>query len=163
MAKLVFIDDDPEELDKMRPIVGDEYDYRPIPWPLDGSLEDAIGEPGPDIFVLDLYLPPGSGPASTVVPDDVRRGQTAIAEEVSGAAGSGTIWLRHRAWGARAPWYRIRLMRGRAVSAASFSSSSRGSKSRWLVPSLHGRLSSTSTRPSPRTRRRSWASGGCST
>jgi hypothetical protein len=45
-------------------------------------------------------------------------------------AGPGTMRLRHRACGPNMPWYRIRLIRGRGVSAASFSRNSSGSKSR---------------------------------
>ena len=44
-------------------------------------------------------------------------------------------------------------MRGRGVSAASFSSNSSGAKSKWVVPSAHVRSSSIATRPALRRRR----------
>ncbi len=61
MRRLVFIDDDPEELESMREIVREEYDYIPLQWPSQKPTGERIGAP-PDIFVSDLYLP---GPDSS--------------------------------------------------------------------------------------------------
>src|SRR5207247_52395 len=85
---------------------------------------------------------------------------------VAGGRGGGA--LRHGArpcprTGARMPWYRTRLMRGRGVKAASFSGSSTGVKRRWLVPSCHSLFRVTRTRPSGVSARRSCATGGRST
>ncbi len=57
MGRLVFIDDDPAELGSMREIAEAQYEYVPIRWPLQQPLEQTVCEP-PDLFVLDLYLPP---------------------------------------------------------------------------------------------------------
>ena len=67
-SRLVFIDDDPQELEDLRSIVEADYQYSPIRWPAPQPLQDLIGEP-PAIFVLDLYFPdheatPGCIPAA---------------------------------------------------------------------------------------------------
>jgi len=49
---LVFVDDDPEELESVRKLLGSKYDLQLVHWP----LQRISGRP-PDIFVLDLYLP----------------------------------------------------------------------------------------------------------
>src|SRR5258708_38760157 len=49
---LVFVDDDPEELESIRKLLGSKYDLQLIHWP----LQRISGRP-PDIFVLHLYLP----------------------------------------------------------------------------------------------------------
>ncbi len=62
MKHLVFIDDDRNELDAMRSVVAQSFKYQSIKWPEESSLiERKVPEP-PDIFVLDLYLPPRDGP-----------------------------------------------------------------------------------------------------
>ena len=53
--RLVFIDDDPQELDDFGPLVREAYDYVGVRWPMAGSLEEAIG-PAPALFVLDMYF-----------------------------------------------------------------------------------------------------------
>ena len=52
------------------------------------------------------------------------------------------------------------VMRGRGVSAVSRASKSCGSKTRWLVPSCHGRFNSSTMRPSSVSRSRSCATAG---
>ena len=56
MRRLVFIDDDAEELKSMREIVQEEYDYIPLHWPNQRPTKELVGTL-PDIFVSDLYLP----------------------------------------------------------------------------------------------------------
>ncbi len=56
MRRLIFIDDDKEELKKFAKIVKAEYECTLIHWPEDKAK--LFGDPGPDIFVSDLYLPP---------------------------------------------------------------------------------------------------------
>jgi CheY-like chemotaxis protein len=63
MERMVFIDDDPAELESMREIAEGQYQYAPIRWPCRQPLEQVVGEP-PAIFVLDLYLPPENSSAS---------------------------------------------------------------------------------------------------
>ena len=57
MDRLVFIDDDEDELELMRGLVVGAYEYVPLHWPRQKPAEDLTGSP-PDIFVSDLYLPP---------------------------------------------------------------------------------------------------------
>lgn len=59
MQRLVFIDDDQTELEAFRQIVGDDYDYIAVHWPAESPK--LFSDPGPDIFVSDLYLPPRNG------------------------------------------------------------------------------------------------------
>lgn len=59
MRRLVFIDDDRTELEAFHQIVKDDYDYIAVHWPVESAK--LISDPGPDIFVSDLYLPPRSG------------------------------------------------------------------------------------------------------
>jgi CheY-like chemotaxis protein len=68
MERLVFIDDDPAELESMREIAKAQYEYVPIRWPPQQPLEQTVGEP-PAIFVLDLYLPPAKNSALEEVPE----------------------------------------------------------------------------------------------
>jgi len=79
---------------------------------------------------------------------------------VATVSASGTMKPRHFARGASTPWYRIRFTRGRGVMAARRSSSSAGSNSSCVVPSLHRRRSRSHTRPSPVSSIRSCAIGG---
>lgn len=55
MRHLVFIDDDPTELDAFKKIVGEDYQYEAVKWP--GEESKLLEGPAPDIFVSDLYLP----------------------------------------------------------------------------------------------------------
>ncbi len=59
MRRLVFIDDDQTELEAFRGIVGGDYDYTTVHWPVESAK--LLSSPGPNIFVSDLYLPPSSG------------------------------------------------------------------------------------------------------
>lgn len=59
MRRLVFIDDDPTELDEFAKIVEGVYTCEKIRYPED--LAKLFSDPGPDIFVSDLYLPPKKG------------------------------------------------------------------------------------------------------
>ena len=52
--------------------------------------------------------------------------------------GFGTTALRCLALGARMPWYRTRLPRGRGTNAASRARNSIGSNTKWVVPSRYG-------------------------
>ena len=55
--KLVFIDDDPDELESMKKLVSRAYDYVPIYWPKQVPDRATIGVSTPAIFVSDLYVP----------------------------------------------------------------------------------------------------------
>lgn len=70
------------------------------------------------------------------------------------------VIVRHAARGASTPWYSTRLILGRGVSAANRSSSSTGSKTRCVVPSVHRRRSSSTVFSSGVTRNRSCPTGG---
>ena len=59
MRRLVFIDDDKKELQDFTKIVEDDYECTLIHWPAEEAR--LFGDPGPDIFVSDLYLPPSAG------------------------------------------------------------------------------------------------------
>lgn len=59
MPRLIFIDDDQQELEDFRDIVGSVYDYTTVHWPSESAR--IFNRPGPDIFVSDLYLPPRTG------------------------------------------------------------------------------------------------------
>jgi CheY-like chemotaxis protein len=65
MERLVFIDDDLEELKSMKRLVAGAYELIQVHWPRQKPTEELIGEP-PALFVSDLYLPPGDQP------DDVK-------------------------------------------------------------------------------------------
>lgn len=58
MDRLVFIDDDADEIDKVRELVKDTYEYLGLQWPKQLPDKMTIGEPEPVIFVSDLYVPP---------------------------------------------------------------------------------------------------------
>lgn len=70
---------------------------------------------------------------------------------------TGPRWQRPR--GANAPWQTSRLMRGRGMTAASFSRNSDGSKHSARVPSRHGRRRRSTTLPPGVTSVASWATG----
>ena len=59
MPRLVFIDDDPDELKTFSKIAGVVYDCTTVHWPRESAK--LFNDPGPDIFVSDLYLPPNTG------------------------------------------------------------------------------------------------------
>jgi CheY-like chemotaxis protein len=77
--RVVFIDDDQNELDDMKSIVQEEYDYSPIKWPV-RSIEKAVGKP-PSIFVLDLYFP-AEGTEKDHIPAEHLQNQTARAKHI---------------------------------------------------------------------------------
>lgn len=55
--RLFFIDDDPAEIEAIEPLVKAQFDFEGRAWPFRKSIQQAVGD-APDIFVLDLYLPP---------------------------------------------------------------------------------------------------------
>jgi DNA-binding NarL/FixJ family response regulator len=57
--RLVFIDDDPAELEAFGEIAGGDYDYTPVHWP--AEWPKLLLPTPPEIFVSDLYLPPRGG------------------------------------------------------------------------------------------------------
>jgi CheY-like chemotaxis protein len=85
VRRLVFIDDDPAELEDFARIVEGDYDYTAVHWP-DESPKLFNGIPSPDVLVSDLYLPPRSGDTSPTAADRdaaVRRAKK-VAELFSG-------------------------------------------------------------------------------
>jgi DNA-binding NarL/FixJ family response regulator len=74
MRRLVFIDDDRAELEAFRKIVGGDYDYGPVHWPVEAAK--LFSGPGPDIFVSDLYLPSSNGDST---PTGAQRDAAALA------------------------------------------------------------------------------------
>jgi CheY-like chemotaxis protein len=80
--RLVFIDDDPQELTDFENIVSEDYEYVPIQWPVEGSLEQGIG-PAPAVIVLDMYFPPANCMAPVTISDRSRATQAARAKELS--------------------------------------------------------------------------------
>lgn len=74
MRRLVFIDDDQNELDQFRDIVGGDYDLTEVLWP--DESEKLFSISSPNIFVSDLYLPSESGDA---VPTKAQRSKAASA------------------------------------------------------------------------------------
>lgn len=80
--RLVFIDDDPAELDDMRCIVEEQYVYEPIRWPTERPLEEVVGD-APSIFVLDLYFPPCGKAPQNQIPDSHLLDQTAHAKRIA--------------------------------------------------------------------------------
>ncbi len=81
MRRLVFVDDDNDEIDNMANLVEGSYAYLGLHWP-QKRPENLVGEP-PDIFVLDLYLPPGHRQAVDDIPAEERRDQAVLAEDVA--------------------------------------------------------------------------------
>jgi CheY-like chemotaxis protein len=80
MKRLVFIDDDQQELDDLRTIVEGEYEYVPIRWPVRRTLEDVIGD-RPSLIVLDLYFPAGN--ADDTIPEASWRTQERSAQDIA--------------------------------------------------------------------------------
>jgi len=80
--KLLFVDDDPEEIKTIKPLVEAEFDFEGRAWPFDGPIQDVVGN-APDIFVLDLYLPPAGESAPEDIPDEEMAVQQALAERAS--------------------------------------------------------------------------------
>jgi hypothetical protein len=58
MERLVFIDDDKDELESFQKLVSRVYECVPIHWPRRKPTEEHVGA-RPVIFVSDLCLPPG--------------------------------------------------------------------------------------------------------
>jgi DNA-binding NarL/FixJ family response regulator len=81
-GRLFFVDDDQTEIDMIRPLVEADFYFEGRPWPFARPLRDAIGR-APDIFVLDLYLPPAKGPIPEDMPDEEMAMQQALAQRVS--------------------------------------------------------------------------------
>ena len=82
MKRLVFIDDDEEELKCMRKIVGGAYEYTQLHWPRQKPTKRFVGAP-PAIFVSDLYLPPADHGGDPVDhPPKVLKKQAASAKRV---------------------------------------------------------------------------------
>lgn len=57
MDRLVFIDDDEDELARVKDLVAGAYEFVQVHWPQEKPTEELIGRP-PDLFVSDLYMPP---------------------------------------------------------------------------------------------------------
>jgi CheY-like chemotaxis protein len=77
---LVFIDDDPQELDDLGTIVSEAYDYSPVRWP---APEPLVLARMPDLVVLDLYYPRPDAPAAvSAIEMDAQR---ACAARIAGA------------------------------------------------------------------------------
>jgi len=81
MSLLVFVDDDQTERTTMQELATHAgYRYEPIPWP------PTVGDPfakfkttPPDLFVLDLYLPPHDGSASERISSEECAAQSVMA------------------------------------------------------------------------------------
>ncbi len=82
MARLVFVDDDRTELDGLRDILGNEYDFQAIKWPPERPIEEVIGA-APDIIVLDLHLPHAEGKEKTEIPPADRTEQERLVRELA--------------------------------------------------------------------------------
>src|SRR5713226_1291799 len=82
MERLVFIDDDEEELEGFASLVAGEFDYVPLHWPRQKPSEATVGD-APALFVSDLYLP-SSDHVEQVVDFSVAMlgAQSAMAEKV---------------------------------------------------------------------------------
>jgi DNA-binding NarL/FixJ family response regulator len=91
MRRLVFIDDDPKELDAFRHIVEGEYDYTTVHWPSE-SAKLTI-DPAPDIFVSDLYLPSSAGDKTptTAERDEAARKAKKVADSFAGLYGNAAL------------------------------------------------------------------------
>jgi hypothetical protein len=61
MDRLAFIDDDEDELARVRELVEGAYEFVPIHWPRQKPTEALAGRP-PALFVSDLYMPPPDHP-----------------------------------------------------------------------------------------------------
>src|SRR5712692_1007637 len=61
MKRLVFVDDDREELEAMEQLVVGAYEFVGLHWPRQVPNRVTIGEPTPAIFVSDLYVPSLNG------------------------------------------------------------------------------------------------------
>src|SRR5260370_5976113 len=80
MGRLVFFDDDADELKTFGEIVRGHYEYLSFQWPREKVT--AI-QKAPDIVVLDLYLPSESGDEPTRIPEEKLAGQKILAEGVA--------------------------------------------------------------------------------
>jgi hypothetical protein len=80
--RLVFIDDDPQELTDLGKIVGDDYDYKPVRWPVAEPIERSIGA-APAIFVLDLYFPRATGVAPDAISEAAKAAQSGAAKKLT--------------------------------------------------------------------------------
>jgi hypothetical protein len=92
MQRLVFIDDDQEELKGFGKIVGGSYKYITVRWP-EESAKLFSGIPLVSIFVSNLYIPPESGDTH---PTHVQRDAAAAA--VKEVAGLFSGLYRNRSW-----------------------------------------------------------------
>lgn len=80
MPRLVFLDDDADELKAFGEIVRGSYEYLPFHWP--GKTAKDI-QCTPDLVVLDLYLPPPDKPEPSRIAEEKLAGQRIIAEGVA--------------------------------------------------------------------------------
>jgi DNA-binding NtrC family response regulator len=96
--RLVFIDDDKEELRKFRKIVKGNCLCRTIHWP--HQSEELFKSPPPDVFVSDLYLPPRGGDTTPTAAEieDAKRAARRVAKRFSslyrGRSRNGKVLLR---------------------------------------------------------------------
>lgn len=80
MDRLLFIDDDPTELEDFGKIVERKYTYIPIHWPEDAAKLNT--DLSPDVIVSDLYLPSISGDTRPTQAEQVEAAKAA--QQVSG-------------------------------------------------------------------------------
>jgi len=86
MDRLVFIDDDPDELRIMQDLVVDIYEYLGLDWPTQVPDRATIREPDPAIFVSDLYVPsPTYREGAADFPDAVLARQAELAKKTAAA------------------------------------------------------------------------------
>jgi DNA-binding NarL/FixJ family response regulator len=86
MDRLIFIDDDADELEIMRDLIGNAYDYLGLHWPEQLPDRSTIHEPEPAIFVSDLYVPPSNHrDAAADFPDEVLARHAELARKTAEA------------------------------------------------------------------------------
>lgn len=86
MDRLVFIDDDADELRIVQDLVSGTYEYLGLHWPEQVPDRATIGEPEPVIFLSDLYVPPPTHrDVAADFPDEVLAGQAELARKTAEA------------------------------------------------------------------------------
>ncbi len=83
MRRLVFVDDDKQELTAMGQLVEGKYEYVPLHWPHESPTDERKVNDPPDIFVLDLYLPPGHSEIPAEIPAAERQSQSEAARDLA--------------------------------------------------------------------------------
>jgi len=86
MKRLVFVDDDRDELEAMEQLVVGTYAFVGLHWPREVPNRVTIGEPTPAIFVSDLYVPSLNGRDEFIdFPAEVLAKQTELAKKTAEA------------------------------------------------------------------------------